>query len=310
MELARISAGVQDTDESVWEHAVVQSITGGGGDLIRQATGIPASDQPMDPEVVASHLAVSEHWKDQDYAMYKSIFGDQTPATLYSAMFATPLPGTEADVEKHFGTHANRRRAMCLFIAMKDNLVLPVEARPEPVVVASSSSSTMVLPTRAVPKSTNVANPVGDLIASMGLPTMTNRKHLATLLLTHYLPNKAVGVRSYLEQQLRLGDYNKPALANWVAQHPTLDSATWGVLASEVGGFSELPAELHAWLPFDVPFRQQIALAMTQENDMELVGDLFPAMGTLMARRVRAARTEIRASFPDLGAWLAQTVCS
>jgi hypothetical protein len=278
--------------------------------MVRQVTGIPASDNPMDPNVVAANLRVSPHWNDADYAMYQKDLGERTPLVLYSAMFVNPIAGTEADVAKHFGDSQSRARAMTLFVAMKDNLVVPVSACQPPPEEEEEEPAVIVLPERQARAGSAMSDPIGEMIAALGLPTMTDHKLLAALLLTNYLPNKAVGVRTYLESRLHLRDFHEPLLAAWFEAHPTLDANTWEAVSSELGGLPDFPAELHAWLPFDVPFRQSVALAMTQANSEELVGAVFPAMGRNMSHRLFDARVQIHSAFPDLGAWLAQVACS
>lgn len=325
MDIARKATGDEGSDQDVWTRAVIQSIRGKAGTLIRKTKGVAFSATAMEPGDVADNLRVSPHWDDADYKMYEAEFGDRTPRVLYSAMFKTPLPGTEADVATHFGDSAQRLRAVKLFVSMADNLVPPMaacadvsssdddeavsssddEAAPQP-----ATPSTLTLPSTPVTSGSRVADPVGDIIQALGLPSLADRSQLAALLLTYYLPNTAVGVRSYLESQLRLNAIQSPLVAKWVQANPTLSHETWDALAKDARGFHGLPTELEAWFPIDVPFRTRIALAMTQDNDMELMAALVPAMGTLMARRVRAARTDIRANFPDLGAWLAELVCA
>lgn len=331
MDIARKAVGLEGSDQEIWTRAVVQSINGKGGKLIRKTKGVASAVSPMDPSDVAKNLQVSTHWDDPDYKMYEAEFGARTPLVLYSAMFKTPLPGTEVDVATHFGDSAQRLRAMKLFVAMADNLIPPVAADSDtssddeeavsssddsdeedatPPLLERAGPSTLVLPSTPVSAGSHVSDPVGDIIQALGLPSLTDRAKLSALLLTYYLPNKAVGVRSYLESQLRLNSVQIPLLAEWVKANPTLSHETWDALAKDARGFHGLPSELESWFPLDVPFRSRIALAMTQDNDMELMAALVPAMGTLMARRVRAARTDIRSRFPDLGAWLADLACA
>lgn len=330
MDIARKTAGTQGSDQEIWARAVVQSIVGKGGKMIRKTKGVASAASPMDPSEVAKNLRVSPHWDDDDYKMYEAEFGARTPIVLYSAMFKTPIPGTEVDVATHFGDSAQRLRAMKLFVAMADNLVPPTiandvatssddeeavsssdeEEEDNPPPLERAGPSTLVLPATPVAPGSHVADPVGEIIQALGLPTLTDRSKLSALLLTFYLPNRAVGVRSYLESQLRLNDVQIPLLAKWIAGHPTLSHETWNALEKDSRGFHGLPSELEAWFPLDVPFRSRIALAMTQDNDMELMASLVPAMGTLMARRVRSARTQIRSRFPDLGVWLANLACA
>lgn len=289
-----------------WKQEVIQSITGGGGAIVRKKTGVSNSDIKSSPASVTKKLQVDPAWHDEDYSQYEAKFGADTPKILYQAMFENPSPDVKDVIEANFSTTPDRIQAIMTFIKMADNLVEPgepVEAEP---VKAGPSKSDVSPDLNEVFGSTS-DDPVGDLRKALGFPDMSDKRLMAMLLLTHTMPNSAVGVRSYIETKLGVRDFHQPIISEYLEENTPLSMSAWNAVEADVGGFDDLPAELHAWFGLDVPFKTQIGLAMTQPNAFALLDTLLPAPGVLGRRAQVDARLALHANFPSLDAWLART---
>lgn len=286
-----------------WKQEVIQSITGGGGTIVRKKTGVSNSDTKLSPTVVTEKLQVDPAWHDEDYSQYQAKFGADTPKILYQAMFENPSSDVKDVIEANFSTTPDRIQAIMTFIKMADNLVDP--DKPEPVEAGPSKSD--VSPDLNEVVGSKSEDPVGDLRKALGFPDMSDKRLMAMLLLTHIMPNNAVGVRSYIETKLGMRDFHQPIMSKYLEENTPLSMSAWNAVEADVGGFDELPAELHSWFDLDVPFKTQIGVAMTQPNAFSLLDTLLPAPGVL-GRRVQVdARLALHANFPSLDAWLAQT---
>jgi len=291
-----------------WKQEVIQSITGGGGTIVRKKTGVPNSDTKLSPASVAEKLQVDPTWHDEDYSQYQAKFGADTPKILYQAMFENPSPDVRDAIEANFSTTPDRIQAIMTFIKMTDNLVDPdkpdlVEVKP----VEAGPSRSDVSPDLNEVVGSKSDDPVGDFRKALGFPDMSDKRLMAMLLLTHTMPNNAVGVRSYIETKLGVRDFHQPIISKYLEENTPLSMSAWNAVEADVGGFDDLPAELHAWFGLDVPFKTHIGLAMTQPNAFALLDTLLPAPGILGRRAQVDARLALHANFPSLDAWLART---
>lgn len=285
----------QHTDMS-WSAQVVQSIVGRGGDMIRRATNTPPSGERVAAGEIADNLVVDPSWVNSDYRELEAKLGEQAPKILYSAMFVQPLEGTDAAVEENFGTTEKRAHAMRLFAKMVTHLVEP---RAD-----TGPSTPNVAPIVNEVSGSDMEDPVGDLRGALAMPDLTDRRLLALLLLTSVVPHSAIGVRTYIENKLGLHDFHAPLLESWVEANTPLSMSAWDAIERDVGGFDDLPKELHTWYSVEVPFRQKIALAMTQPNAFALLDTVLPAPGILGRRAQAKARHALLSDFPSLNTWL------
>ena len=285
----------------VSDEDVLRSIKGIGGEMIRKVCGIEDGDSSLDPSIVVEQLHST--YTSSQLESVRANLGARAEGVIYSALFNTPLAGTEKDVSTYFGDTEGKKAAFNLFISMKNHLYMSEPAssstQPENKQVAASP-----IGDRVIVHGTEIQDPISDLISRMGLPSQTPRSWIGLLIFSEYIPGlkKQTKVTDFLHHKMRLNDVQKGVFREFIEATPTLSSSTWKKLFEDIGGQDQLPAELHSWFPYQAD-RPMIAVAMTQANDLELVASVFPAPGTRVVRQLRQKRADLKENFPDLGNW-------
>lgn len=291
---------------TAFQASVVNSIPGKGGDLVRTrfgagigASAAAASDAPAKlQKQIANFLAV-EGDPPQSFKRFADMVAPSDPVVmLYWSMFEpddVPYDFLRARI-----TEAVRDRGLAVK-AFADVVPLLKCSLPPPTRPAPQAPEPLPRPS-TIPRGGDL-DP--DALAdAIGLPALAPRPLLAVLIAAHYVPGlgRQTRVREIVEARLGLTPTQKARIGEAFDAAPTLSPASWSRVLATLG--EPLPEELSAWFPRTTAAREEIAIAVTQPNTLELIGAAFPAPGTATLRRVRAERDRIRADFPDLGAWL------
>lgn len=286
-----------------WQKTVVDSLAGiSVGSQVQSSSSSSSSLESVDTcckigeklSIAASSIATINN---PNYRMYQLHFGEKTPMMLYSASLASPLPGTEEEVARHFKTESQRYKARCTFDAIVELLETPTDYFSSGEYEGESSSQA---------EEKQVSDIVKKFSKHLALSSLVPQRDIVVYLLSHVLPHKTTRGREFLRDRLGLRDFHDDFARQWVHDNTPLDVSSWSEIETAAGGFDGLPEQLSSWAFPELKQKSQLSFAMTQSNAENLSKEYLPYMTENRLAKFRETRNALRYNMPCCDVFIVQ----